>query len=170
MENQKRTLIRHFRPTPPISAHFPLSTLFPPNSSYFPSFHPIPLFSFFFLFFPFFPFSPSRRSGYVLTSLRAYAYAAVLCAHYVARIRLRRGAMCSLRCAHTHRQLRYFANAQYATLPSRRSGYVLTSLRAYAYAAVLCAHCVARIRTASSAISLTLNTLRSFFQRAPSYL
>ena len=54
--------------------------------------------------------------------------------------------------------------------PSRRSGYVLTSLRAYAYAAVLCAHYVARIRTASSAISLTLNTLRSFFQRAPSYL
>ena len=78
--------------------------------------------------------------------------------------------MCSLRCAHTHRQLRYFANAQYATLPSRRSGYVLTSLRAYAYAAVLCAHFVARIRTASFAISLTLNTLRSFFQRAPSYL
>ena len=153
MENQKRTLIRHFRPTPPISAHFPLSTLFPPNSSYFPSFHPIPLFSFFFPFFLFFPLSTLR-----------------LCAHFVAHIRLRRGAMCSLRCAHTHRQLRYFANAQYATLPSRRSGYVLTSLRAYAYAAVLCAHFVARIRTASSAISLTLNTLRSFFQRAPSYL
>ena len=126
MENQKRTLIRHFRPTPPISAHFPLSTLFPPNSSYFPSFHPIPLFSFFFLF------SPSRRSGYVLTSLRAYAYAAVLCAHYVARIRtassaisltlntlrspLDAPAMCSLRCAHT---------------PTPRC-YVLTTLRAYA--------------------------------------
>ena len=142
MENQKRTLIRHFRPTPPISAHFPLSTLFPPNSSYFPSFHPIPLFSFFFLFSL---FSPSRRSGYVLTSLRAYAYAAVLCAHFVAHIRLRRGAMCSLRCAHTHRQLRYFANAQYATpldapamcslrcahTPTPRC-YVLTSLRTYA--------------------------------------
>ena len=129
MENQKRTLIRHFRPTPPISAHFPLSTLFPPNSSYFPSFHPIPLFSF---FFPFFPFSPSRRSGYVLTSLRTYAYAAVLCAHCVARIRtassaisltlntlrspLDAPAMCSLRCAHT---------------PTPRC-YVLTTLRAYA--------------------------------------
>ena len=126
MENQKRTLIRHFRPTPPISAHFPLSTLFPPNSSYFPSFHPIPLFSFFFLF------SPSRRSGYVLTTLRTYAYAAVLCAHCVARIRtassaisltlntlrspLDAPAMCSLRCAHT---------------PTPRC-YVLTSLRAYA--------------------------------------
>ena len=113
MENQKRTLIRHFRPTPPISAHFPLSTLFPPNSSYFPSFHPIPLFSFFFLFSLFPPLDAP--------------------------------AMCSLRCAHT---------------PTPRC-YVLTTLRTYAYAAVLCAHCVARIRTASSAISLTLNTLRS---------
>ena len=137
MENQKRTLIRHFRPTPPyfrpfppiylISAQLLLFSIIPPNSA-------------FFLFFPFFPFSPfspfslfspSRRSGYVLTTLRAYAYAAVLCAHFVARIRtassaisltlntlppLDAPAMCSLRCAHT---------------PTPRC-YVLTSLRAYA--------------------------------------
>ena len=41
---------------------------------------------------------------YVLTALRAYArlMGLRLCAHCVARIRLRSRAMCSLRCAHTH--------------------------------------------------------------------
>ena len=54
----------------------------------------------------------------MLTALRAYASAAVLCAHCVARIRTANGAtaMCSLRCAHTPPQPRY----------------VLTALRAYA--------------------------------------
>ena len=56
--------------------------------------------------------------GYVLTALRAYASAAVLCAHCVARIRTANWAtaMCSLRCAHT----------------PPRPRYVLTALRAYA--------------------------------------
>ena len=109
MENQKRTLIRHFHPTPPISTQFRLFSFF--------SFFPIPPLDA--------PAMCSLRCAhtptprcYVLTTLRAYAPPAPLFRSPLNTLRspLDAPAMCSLRCAHT---------------PTPRC-YVLTSLRAYA--------------------------------------